>query len=117
MQIDVRGVHLKLTDPLVTYVHDHVTQALDRYERRVQSVDVRLSDKHGPRGEPDRACVLQVALRGLPPVIVQDRGPDLYSAITRAASRTKRTVDKQIGRQRDTKRYSAWAAPDKRMIA
>jgi putative sigma-54 modulation protein len=101
MQIDVRGIHLQLSDTIVNYVQQHVGTALDRYERRVQSVDVRLSDGHSSKrhGTPLQ-CQVQVALRGLPPVFIQHSDEDLYAAIDAAASRTKRTVRRQIGRQR-----------------
>lgn len=116
MTIDVRGIHLELTDPLVEYVQSHVTKALDAYERRVQSVEVRLCDTHGKKHGPDMQCQVQVALRGLKPIIVQHTHEDLYAAIDAAAGRTKHTIRRTIGRQRDTKRGGAWA-PDKRLVA
>lgn len=107
MQIDVRGVHLKLSDNILDYVHNHLETALDRYERRVQSVGVRLSDDHSSKthGHPLQ-CQVQVALRGLPPVFVRHADEDLYTAIDHAAERTKRSVDRQINRQR-TRRNGA----------
>lgn len=116
MQIDVRGVHLKLTDPIVEYTQAHVEQALDRYERRVHSVGVRLIDGNGPKGAHDMQCQVEVALRGLPPVVVRETGPDLYAAIVAAARGTKRTIRRSIGKQRDAKRSSAWSG-DRRMTA
>lgn len=108
MRIDVRGVHLKLTNPLFDYVKEHLLHALDCHERRVQRVAVRLSDTNGRRrNSHDKRCQVMIGLRGRAPVIIDERGGDLYATIDLAAQRAKRAVREQITRGRDRRRHQA----------
>ena len=60
---------------------------------------MRLSDINGPRGGADKRCHLQVVLKGLPDVVIEDTEADLYVAIDRATDRAGRTVVRKIDRQ------------------
>jgi ribosome-associated translation inhibitor RaiA len=60
---------------------------------------MRLSDINGPRGGVDKHCHLQVVLKGLPDVVIEDTEADMYVAINRAVDRAGRTVVRKINRQ------------------
>lgn len=106
MRIDVRGVHLKLSNPLLDYVNDHLIHALDCHQTRVETVNVRLSDDTShKRHNEDKRCHVMIGLRGRAPVIIEERGADLYAMIDSAAQRAKRAVREQISRRRGVRRH------------
>mgnify|MGYP001051275097 CR=1 FL=1 len=50
----------------------------------------------------DKRCHLEVRLKGLPEVVIEDTQADLYVAIDRAAERAGRTLARRLARgQRD----------------
>lgn len=105
MRISVMGVHLRLTDSLKNYVESHLGHALERYEGWVHTVGVRLSDTNGPKKAPGMRCQVEVALKGLRPVIVRHESDDLYAAIDAATGRTKQCVSRQLSRKTGGKRH------------
>ena len=98
MQIDIQARNFSLTDALRTHVERRLGFALARNADHIQRVVVRLSDINGPRGGADKCCHIQVVLRHLPEVVIQDTEADLYVAIYRALDRAARTVARALWR-------------------
>lgn len=103
MLIHVRGSKIELTQSLKRHVERAVHHALDRFESRIESVEVRLSDVNGPRKGEDMQCRIVVSLMRLSSVVVEHCDRDLYVAVDRAAGRTKRAVRRTINRPRDAR--------------
>ena len=103
MLIHIRGSKIDVTPSLQRHVERAVHHALDRFENKVEYVDVTLLDNNGPRKGDDMHCRLIVSLRRVPKVIVDHRDQDLYVAIDRAAGRAKRAVRRTINRRRDVR--------------
>jgi len=101
MQFDIQARHFILTDALREHTEKRLNFALSCCSEHIQKVVIRLSDINGPRGGEDKLCKLQVVLKGLPDVIVEDIQLDLYVAIDRAVDRAGRTVVRKIERQQD----------------
>lgn len=101
MQIEIQAVKFELTDALRAHVQRRLHFALSRFEGRIARAIVRLSDLNGPRGGVDKDCRLQIRLHGLPDVVVEDTEADLYVAISRAADRAGRTLDRRLRRARN----------------
>lgn len=101
MEIDVQALNFSLTDALRTHVERRLVCALARNADHIQRVVVRLSDINGPRGGADKCCHIQVMLRHLPEVVIEDTEADLYVAIYRALDRAGRTVARGLARQRE----------------
>lgn len=75
--------------------------ALDRLSHRLGQVVVRLTDLNGPRGGEDLRCRIVAEL--VPTggqVVVEDVAPHPAQAISRAASRLVRLVNRQSERRR-----------------
>lgn len=71
--------------------------ALGRFAGRVRSLTVRLTDLNGPRGGPDKKCLISVRLTSPRRVIVvEDVDPDAAVAISRAAERVSRAVARAV---------------------
>ncbi len=110
MHIEATAIHLRLTDPLARHIQRSIGRALDRFDRRVASVRVRLTDDHRRHGNELR-CRAQVDLDGQGLVIVEEAGPDLYATIDGVAGRLKRAVRRQLARRRSVRRHHRRLAP------
>src|SRR5664279_2182551 len=64
MRLDIRSRNVALTSELRQHIDRRVGQALNRFEQRVGSVRIALTDVNGPKGGPDKVCRLTVVLPG-----------------------------------------------------
>ena len=103
MQIEIQARHFSLTRAMRTHVERRLGFALSTCYQHVKRILVRLSDVNGPWGSNDKCCHLVVTLQGQT-VVVQNTEADLYVAINRAASRTGRTVMRQLRRRHQINR-------------
>jgi len=108
MQIDVRGLELPITAPLLDHARRRLRFALGRSGEWVKRVVVRLGDTKGLHGCVDKSCRMQVYLEHASPVLIEDAGADLYVVIDRAAARAGRDVAKRIDRLHV---HVQWARP------
>ena len=99
MQIDIQSRGFSLTDSLLGYAQRRLLFAMSYCSGHVNRVAIRLSDVNGPRGGADKRCHIQVALAGIPDVVVEDTEVDMYAAIDRAIDRARRTVVRKVDRQ------------------
>ncbi|MEO1235771.1 MAG: HPF/RaiA family ribosome-associated protein [Planctomycetota bacterium] len=96
----VRAVNFQMSEALGDHAERRLHAALDRYESRLGTVSLRLTDDHGPRHGTTMHCCIEAAVRGAGSVLVEQDAPDLFEAIDRAAGRMKRTVRRAINRRR-----------------
>ena len=99
MQIDIQSRGFSLTDSLLSYTQRRILFAMSYCSGHINRVVIRLSDVNGPRGGADKCCRIQVALAGIPDVVVEDTEVDMYDAIDRAVDRARRTVVRRVDRQ------------------
>ena len=104
MKIDIRARDFPLTDAIQTHIERRLQSALAHSRKSVQRILVTLSDTNGDRGGKDKRCQIQVFLRRLSVVVVQDVETDLYAAIDRAADRAKQTLSRRLKRQQRRQR-------------
>jgi len=109
MQIEIQARSFTLTEALREQIKRRLGFALSTYDEQIQRIMVRLSDINGPRGGDDKQCHMQILLRQLPDVIIEDTEADMYVAIDRAADRAGRTVARRLSRQRDQMRSVPFA--------
>lgn len=98
MMIDVRTVHLDMTDAIRQHAEDRFVGALHRFDRFVRSLSVRLVDLNGPRGGMDKACRVMVTLRDSTQIVIEQIGTDLYAAMDQAAGRAKQALGRKVDR-------------------
>lgn len=101
MQVDIQCRGFDLTDSLRDYAKKRLAYSLNCGDSHIARVIVRLSDINGPRGGKDKRCHLEVRLKGLPEVVIEDTEVDLYVAIDRAAERAGRALLRCLARQRE----------------
>jgi len=59
-------------------------------------VDVRLGEGTGPEGQPERSCRVEVAVRGVPPVVTEQHDARMSVAVDHAVARMARQVARTV---------------------
>ena len=96
MRIDIRP-SAEWPGASVALARTRLAFALGRFAGRVRSLTVRLTDVNGPRGRPDKKCLIAVRLtRPRRVIVVEDVDTDHNVAVSRAAERTSRAVSRAV---------------------
>ena len=101
MQTDIQSQGFTLTAGLRDYLMKRLAYNLNHGGEYITRITVRLSDINGPRGGADKRCFIEVRLKHLSAVVIDDVEADLYVAIDRAAERAGRTLTRRLSRQRE----------------
>ena len=104
VKIDIQARDYPLTDAIQAHIERRLNFALAHGRKSVQRILVTLSDTNGDRGGKDKRCRIQVFLRRLSVVVIQDVEADLYVAIDRAADRAKQTLLRRLKKQQRKQR-------------
>jgi len=98
MRIQINAADMHSSDAIEQYVIDRVHAALDKWESQVTRVEVHLHDDNADKhGSDDKHVKMEVRLTKHQPMIVEQRGDDMYDAISKAAkltTRVQRTLEK-----------------------
>ena len=77
-------------------------KALNRFDRFIQTLAIRITDTNGPKGGVDIRCILSLKLIITGEIIVQGGGENVVSALNRCLSRAERTISRSLERRRNT---------------
>lgn len=100
MQMSIQCCGFDLTPGLRDYTSRRLASSLRLGNAHIMRLIVRLSDVNGPRGGEDKRCCIELRLKGLSDVMIEDTETDLYAAIDRAAERAARTLTRRLARSR-----------------
>ena len=103
MQVQVHtDNHIEGHERLNRWVESVVTDALGRFEDRISSVQVHLSDENSDKGgDNDKRCMMEVRIEGRPPTAVTHLAATVDQAVDGAADRAQRAVEHVLEKQRD----------------
>jgi len=101
MQLDIQTNGFSLTDGIRDYTKHRMQFALNRNDKHVTKVKVRLADINGPRGGVDKRCQIDISLAGHNDIVIEDTETNLYVAIDRASDRCARTLSRRLERARE----------------
>lgn len=105
MQLRIRTHGFSLTKALAGHVRQRFTVALRHGSRVLAAATVRLRDVNGPqRGGVDKRCGVELQFAHGGPVVIHETGSDMYTAIDRAATRSKRALLARLDRLRSRRR-------------
>ena len=107
MVFDVRATNFGLDAGVREYIQRRMAMSLDRYEHRIDRLEVVLTNLHGRNHVRELQCSARVHLPHTPDVVIEQTDSDLIAAVDVTASRLKRTVRRAINRQREQKRREA----------
>lgn len=94
MRISVHAPHA--APGIIERVNERVQAALRRYEAAIRNVVVRVRDENGPRGGTDQSCLVRIAVRGAPEIVVRQRGERPLAAIGGALKRARRRLGERV---------------------
>ncbi|MCK6457289.1 MAG: HPF/RaiA family ribosome-associated protein [Phycisphaerae bacterium] len=114
MELEIFGRKVLLDDAARLHVERKLEYALNRFEKRITQVTVRLADVNGPRGGVDKICAIEVTVRPRGLVHVEERGDDLHAVIATAADKAGRAVRRELDRRKDRTKSAARRASVKR---
>jgi len=76
----------------------------DRFSPRIVRVKVWIKDLNGPRGGADKVCAIDVRLRPMGVLFVEDVAEDVLVAADRASERVARSISRAIKCMRNLER-------------
>jgi ribosome-associated translation inhibitor RaiA len=88
------------SDRLSQDVQDIVTEVLGRFSDRLTRVEVHLADENSRAkgGEKDKRCTMEARAAGLQPIAVTEQAPALMQAVSGAAEKLEKTLDRTLER-------------------
>lgn len=92
---------IKVSEALAQHIHRSLETVEKRFGDRVTRIEVHLKDINGPKGGPDKHCMLEARLRGLDPMKAESTSEDAYNGVRLAAERLEKVLDKRIGKLAD----------------
>lgn len=96
MRIDIRSSK-SWPGASIAVARTRLEFALGRFAGRVRSLTVRLTDVNGPRGGPDKRCLIAVRLtRPRHVIVIDDVDADHNAVVSRAAERASRAVARAV---------------------
>lgn len=101
MRIEIHTRGIRTQDDLHDFIERRVGFALDRMEKRIDQVVVRMKDVNGPRGGVDKVCKIEIDLRPRGRLVVEERDSDIHAAAAIAIERAARVVRRTLDRRRD----------------
>ncbi len=74
--------------------------AVNRHKDRIDRILLSLTDVNGPRGGEDKLCHITAEMRGANPVIIEERGFNMFAVIRRASRRLGYRIGRRLHRGR-----------------
>lgn len=117
MRIEIQSGNIRITKRLMMFLRKRIEFALGRFQDRIQTVQVRLSDINGPKGGVDKRCQIQLKLPAQKDVVVTTKAHRLDLAIGKTASRSARALSRAVGKRRSRRKAERYLLKDENLIA
>jgi ribosomal subunit interface protein len=98
MHIEVNASDVQTSQAIIDHVHAEVEKAMRFFRERTTRVEVHLKDLNSNKGGQDKRCLMEARLAGQNPIAIEHEAADLYLAISGAADKLHRAVQKKIDR-------------------
>jgi len=100
MKLEIRALHVEMTDTIRSYIERRIGFALDRFAERIRTVRLRIGDVNSSRGGMDKHCQLAVLFTRSSPITLESRDLTVQGAIDRVSSRIGSLVARHFQRGR-----------------
>lgn len=105
MKVNLRGVHIELTDAIKAHVQRHLIDPIETFfDSEAAEMEIHLRDNNGPKGGNDMECAVTVRIPRQQSIHVTETSDDLYKSIDLCRDRLETAVKRLIERSQD-KRY------------
>ncbi|QGQ25642.1 hypothetical protein F1728_24470 [Gimesia benthica] len=78
--------------------------SLERFERRLKSAHLYITDVNGPKGGIDKHCRCVLHLRRMSPIVIQDQDASMNALLYRVANRASYALTQKVDRRNKRKR-------------
>lgn len=95
MNLSIRTHQVSNNDGLIDRVRNLITKSFARFQDKIRTIQLSLSDTNGPRGGVDKRCVLRVDLIPRGVVVVTQDDSNLERAIRKGISRANMCIRKK----------------------
>lgn len=95
--------HVDGTEELTRLVEAEVAGAVGRFGDQITRVEVHVNDVNGPKSGGDKRCMMEARISGHQPVAVTHVADSIPEAVTGAAEKLERSLDRTLGRLSDHK--------------
>ena len=92
MQISISGPDEIRNNEFQNLVENRLTRSLNRFSRRIDRIDVAITDENGSRGGIDKHCRIRVQMHGVEPFVATAKDENPGTAVSRATTRARRKV-------------------------
>ncbi|MCK5771059.1 HPF/RaiA family ribosome-associated protein [Algiphilus sp.] len=89
---------IEVSEALAQHIHDSLERVEKRFGDRITRVEIHLKDINGPKGGPDKHCLVEARPRGLDPAVAESTSEDAYDGVRQAAHKLEKVLDKRIGK-------------------
>lgn len=94
----IRGTTGDTASAIRSYAVRRLSVALRRFERRIGSVRIRVTDLNGPRRGVDTSCSMTARLVGGRQVVVEARTARPFASVSQAAAKLREAVARELSR-------------------
>ena len=92
---------VEVSEALAQHIHHSLEAVEKRFGDRLTRVEIHLKDVNGPKGGPDKHCMVEARPRGLEPAVAESTADDAYDSVRLAAERLEKVLGKRIGKLAD----------------
>lgn len=94
MQVQINFGSIPSSQALSEHVENELRGRLGHLCDRLTRVEVHLGDTNSAakRGQDDKRCLLEARPMNLEPLAIEQRGEDIYSAVSEAAGKLRRAL-------------------------
>jgi ribosomal subunit interface protein len=102
MHVEINYRDLNKSDRLDNHIQDTVQTSFARYQDRLTRIEVHVGDLNGHKaGEDDKRCMMEARAAGRPPVVAEAHTGDIYNAVTDAAHKLERVLERKFAKLAD----------------
>lgn len=99
MHIEINYRDLTKSDRLHDHINESIEGNLGRFSSRLTRVEVHVGDVNGHKpGENDKRCMMEARPAGMPPVVAEAHTGDIYTAVTDAAHKLERALERKFAK-------------------
>ena len=100
MQIQVNFGDIESSPALHDHAQQEVERSLEHIADRVTRVEIHLrDDKQKRQGQDDKRCTIEARPAGGQPIVAEAKAGDIYEAVSDAAGRVGRAVQRWFDRR------------------
>lgn len=104
MNINLQARDFHLTDSLESKIRQKMNILLSRFDHKIRTTRVVLSDINGPKGGKDKRCIIKIEVHNFKTIVIDEVTDNMHESISRGSQQAKRAIAKLVDKSRGKKR-------------